>query len=293
MVQDDQITIKIKKDTKQNLDSIKHSPSESYNDVITNLLETASNSISSDIQNQDADWKVVKREEQFFKCPKCQHLWMSFAIFKLLHMVNDYLIYGGVWELSRIKSVLINSQNSEFKTEKDVLNFIKRLKEKNKDLLTFSVLPSKESKELDYLGLQDMEISTCHNCNETFPVDEWKEGTKTVDVFTCPRCQMHVTDDEENRSLKDGILMCPKCLYYFDRTWEIFNHIKQEHPTIDHLRYDKKNGMIKIHPYECSTDYLIKLLLIAKKMKYSVQISGRGEHNPNCLTIKLQRNMKS
>ena len=296
---DDQITIKIKDRTKKGLDNIKHSPSESYSDVIDSLIEKSLRDISIRVKNPDADWKPIKMQVERFKCPKCGTLQMSLVGSRLLDVIETYLNYNEPWELSRIKSALINSNLPEFKTEKDVMNFIQRLEEKNPTFIqrlkgktpTGSV-SFRNRKDIDYLGLKDTVISKCYKCNETFPEGKWENGTKKVNVLTCPRCDMHVEDDAENRTMESDILMCPKCTYYFDRTWEIFNHISQDFPTVDHLKYDRKNGIIKLHPYSCQPDYLVKLLLIARELNYDVRILGISEYHPDSLTIMLSRSVK-
>ena len=110
-----------------------------------------------------------------------------------------------------------------------------------------------------------------------------------VEVYTCPRCGLEVDDVPENRTWTDSLIMCPKCRYYFDRVWEIFNHIKMEYPTIDHISFNNKRKSIIIQPYSCDSEVLMELLVCAKKLKYIVTIRGHAEHHPDCLTIELRR----
>jgi len=293
MKKQEQISIKIKKNTKDTLDRIKEFQRESYDQSISKLLELQKSAVVCNIKDHDLTWVRKKTKESFFSCPKCSDSQLGLNILSFHHLIDEYLKYGDNEKI--IKSVLLNIKEHDIVNIGNIDSFLKKLKEANKkqvkDIRDLSRhLGIKSKKNFDYLGLENFEIATCYKCHNSIPFEFWKKVTKEIDMLTCPRCDCSVLDHEENKTMKFNILMCPRCHYYFDRNWEIFNHIEQKYPTIDHLRYNETTKVISIHPYECSSDSLVKLLICAKKLDYNIRILGRSEYHQNCLTIILKRN---
>jgi predicted RNA-binding Zn-ribbon protein involved in translation (DUF1610 family) len=291
MMEQIDVTLKVKGDTKDDLDTVKDYPGQTYNDLLKGLVRIKKTAITCDLKSADEDWKNHKKMETFFVCPKCSTQQHGLFLHRLHSVICDFLEYGDSED--RIRSVLFNlnleSQSSEF-----VNLYLVKLKEtKKKWIQSHRESPiAIEPAEFSALGIENIDVAFCVNCKEGFPLNQWKEIKIEVLAYKCPKCGSDVIDVPENYTISNSVLACSDCGYFFDRVWEIFNHIPWKFPTIDHVGYDRKHKALTIQPYSCDPNLLVKLIVTAQALDYNVDIRGRSEHDPNCLTIGLYRNDK-
>jgi hypothetical protein len=286
------LPIKIQEKTKTKLDRMKRFPNETYDDVVKRLITQCNSSIEP-LQNVDADWHTEVRPIELLQCPHCMYAKLSIYPRNLYGLLRNYVKFGE--EEGLLKDVLIHFQSLGAIKKVDLHVLLKELYKRN----GLSSPPTADQrfdkawngKDIDFMSLPDIQYSICNNCKKILAIDEWKILKQNRDVHTCPICNFQVEDDDENRTFEGGILVCPKLHYYFDRNWEIFNHLKREYPTIDHLRYDKRAHTIRIHPYEVESRYLLKLLTYAIQLDYAIKIIGASDYHNNALCIQLKRTL--
>jgi len=283
-----QFSIKLKEKTKKKLDVNKKYEMQTYDEVITDLLSNQG-FFNLDLNHVDEDWQETKQQVDYYQCPHCKKTQLSLMLTPLHSALSNYILYDeDKTRLIALFNFLMKNDDLKIESPEAFLDYLKKINKipkSRKDRIAYEI---NGNKQLKYAELDNVNLGHCFNCQAVLPRKFWELKKRSERVLVCPICSCEVIDDPYNRT-GNGTLACPSNHYYFDRNWEIFNQIKMQAPTIDHLRYDSKKEEFRIYPYHCDSDYLLKLLTVAKKLNYSIGISGSSEYHPNTLRISLKR----
>jgi len=115
----------------------------------------------------------------------------------------------------------------------------------------------------------------------------------------CKICNNEVDDKaNENYSWSDkNILICPDCHSYVNNDLQILNAFigdKKIFTTkshfIDHKKYNHKEHILILQPYQIYYEDLINLINTANKLGLRVDIAGKNSHHNDCISILIKKN---